>query len=322
MRCSLSPKRGIASSPPFVRWAESGWHSPTPSIGCSIAIWLRGTTNRPPRSRRWTGLRCAQLTPIPRGCGLRSLEKRGRAALPAGAAAWHGGTHLYRCSFARGRRCRRHSGKCRDPGRARALFTSEPTPGVRPPARPRFRERSAFAARRHGDGSAARGTRSRTRPRLDPGSTPTSGGDRCNRRRTSVAGRSGGSRTRGELQYCGSCCARAPPGRRGARSRDRSRQRRGLTAALDRLDAIDLLVTSGGASVGAYDLVRSALAPVGLELDFWTVAMRPGKPLIFGRFRDVPLLGVPGNPVSALVCGVIFARGHPRHARLAYRTPS
>ncbi len=82
----------------------------------------------------------------------------------------------------------------------------------------------------------------------------------------------------------------------------------GLTAALDRLDAIDLLVTSGGASVGAYDLVRSALAPVGLELDFWTVAMRPGKPLIFGRFRDVPLLGVPGNPVSALVCGVSFLR--------------
>ncbi|MCX7630916.1 MAG: molybdopterin molybdotransferase MoeA [Geminicoccaceae bacterium] len=82
----------------------------------------------------------------------------------------------------------------------------------------------------------------------------------------------------------------------------------GLADALRRLDTIDLLVTSGGASVGAYDLVRDALGPIGLELDFWTIAMRPGKPLIFGRFRDVPLLGVPGNPVSALVCGIVFVR--------------
>ncbi len=82
----------------------------------------------------------------------------------------------------------------------------------------------------------------------------------------------------------------------------------GLARALDRLGAIDLLVTSGGASVGEYDLVRAALAGRGLELDFWTVAMRPGKPLIFGRLGEVPVLGVPGNPVSALVCGLVFVR--------------
>lgn len=70
----------------------------------------------------------------------------------------------------------------------------------------------------------------------------------------------------------------------------------------------DLLVTSGGASVGDYDLVQSALGETGLELDFYKVAMRPGKPLMFGRLGDVPLLGFPGNPVSALVCAEVFLR--------------
>jgi molybdopterin molybdotransferase len=70
----------------------------------------------------------------------------------------------------------------------------------------------------------------------------------------------------------------------------------------------DLLVTLGGASVGEHDLVREALAPHGLKLDFWRVAMRPGKPLMFGRVGDVPLLGFPGNPVSSLVCGLLFLR--------------
>jgi molybdopterin molybdotransferase len=68
----------------------------------------------------------------------------------------------------------------------------------------------------------------------------------------------------------------------------------------------DLLVTTGGASVGDHDLVRSALGAAGLKLDFWQIAMRPGKPLMFGRFGDVPLIGLPGNPVSSLVCAVLF----------------
>ncbi len=70
----------------------------------------------------------------------------------------------------------------------------------------------------------------------------------------------------------------------------------------------DLLVTSGGASVGEHDLVRSALGASGLDLDFWQIAMRPGKPLMFGRIGDTPLLGLPGNPVSSLVCSLIFLR--------------
>jgi molybdopterin molybdotransferase len=68
----------------------------------------------------------------------------------------------------------------------------------------------------------------------------------------------------------------------------------------------DLLVTTGGASVGEHDLVQSALGPEGFALDFWRIAMRPGKPLIWGRLGATPLLGLPGNPVSALVCGVVF----------------
>ena len=80
-------------------------------------------------------------------------------------------------------------------------------------------------------------------------------------------------------------------------------------------EGCDLLATTGGASVGEHDLVQSALGPQGFALDFWRIAMRPGKPLIWGHLRGVPLLGLPGNPVSALVCGVLFLR--PAIARLA-----
>lgn len=70
----------------------------------------------------------------------------------------------------------------------------------------------------------------------------------------------------------------------------------------------DLIVTLGGASVGDHDLIQRALGPEGFKLDFWKIAMRPGKPLIFGRLGGVPLLGLPGNPVSTMVCAVLFLR--------------
>ena len=70
----------------------------------------------------------------------------------------------------------------------------------------------------------------------------------------------------------------------------------------------DLIVTLGGASVGEHDLVQKALGPRGFELDFWKIAMRPGKPLIFGRLGKTPLLGLPGNPVSTLVCAMLFLK--------------
>jgi molybdopterin molybdotransferase len=68
----------------------------------------------------------------------------------------------------------------------------------------------------------------------------------------------------------------------------------------------DLLLTVGGVSVGEHDLVRAALANVGVELDFWKVQIRPGKPLAFGRFGDTLILGLPGNPVSAQLTFSLF----------------
>ena len=82
--------------------------------------------------------------------------------------------------------------------------------------------------------------------------------------------------------------------------------RAALVAAIDQVAGMSMLVTTGGASVGDHDLVQAALAERGFELDFWKIAMRPGKPLISGSVAGVPVLGLPGNPVSALICAALF----------------
>ncbi|MBI1239565.1 MAG: molybdopterin molybdenumtransferase MoeA [Alphaproteobacteria bacterium] len=79
-----------------------------------------------------------------------------------------------------------------------------------------------------------------------------------------------------------------------------------IAAAASHARGADLLVTLGGASVGDHDLIKSALAPMGLAIDFWKIALRPGKPLIFGNLNGLPLIGLPGNPVSSLVCALLF----------------
>jgi molybdopterin molybdotransferase len=91
-----------------------------------------------------------------------------------------------------------------------------------------------------------------------------------------------------------------------------------LGIAPDRLDATmaavrrarderaDVLVTTGGASVGDYDFVHKALATAGMALSFWKVAMRPGRPLMHGRLDGMQVLGLPGNPVSSFVCATLF----------------
>ena len=92
--------------------------------------------------------------------------------------------------------------------------------------------------------------------------------------------------------------------------------RAALVDAVDRAIALpaDILVTLGGASVGDHDLVAAALSDRNMTLDFWRIAMRPGKPLIFGRIArrageaDLRVLGLPGNPVSSLVCAILFLR--------------
>jgi molybdopterin molybdotransferase len=86
----------------------------------------------------------------------------------------------------------------------------------------------------------------------------------------------------------------------------------------DALDAgADVIVTLGGASVGDHDLVNEVLTAEGMTLDFWKIAMRPGKPLMSGRLGATRVIGLPGNPVSSLVCAHLFLK--PLVARLAGR---
>jgi molybdopterin molybdotransferase len=102
-----------------------------------------------------------------------------------------------------------------------------------------------------------------------------------------------------------------------------------------RAEGADVLLTSGGASVGDYDLVQKGLAAEGLQLAFWRIALRPGRPMMNGRLGAMQVLGLPGNPVSAFVCAVLFLvpllrrlsgrtdiAPHPESARLACDLPA
>ena len=115
----------------------------------------------------------------------------------------------------------------------------------------------------------------------------------------------------GEIVYSNGFALTALARSEGAEARD-------FGIARDSLDAIrahigrarnwgaDILVTTGGASVGEHDLVQKALKAEGLDLSFWRVALRPGRPMMHGRLGDLQVLGVPGNPVSSYVCSVLF----------------
>jgi molybdopterin molybdotransferase len=94
-----------------------------------------------------------------------------------------------------------------------------------------------------------------------------------------------------------------------------------ITAAVRRAQdaGADVIVTLGGASVGDHDLVQATLVAAGMELDFWRIAMRPGKPLMVGNLGRTHVLGLPGNPVSSLVCALLFLE--PLLRRLASLPP-
>ncbi len=78
-------------------------------------------------------------------------------------------------------------------------------------------------------------------------------------------------------------------------------------------EGADLVVTIGGASVGDHDLVARVAERLGMERAFYKIAMRPGKPLMAGRLNGAAMLGLPGNPVSAIVCGHLFLLPLLRH---------
>ncbi len=95
---------------------------------------------------------------------------------------------------------------------------------------------------------------------------------------------------------------------RRSTSASRRTEREAIAAFVDRAADADILVTTGGASVGEHDLVQDALKDRGLKLDFWRIAMRPGKPLMVGRLGAMRVLGLPGNPVSTFVCAHLFLK--------------
>ncbi|WIY54308.1 molybdopterin molybdotransferase MoeA [Devosia sp. YIM 151766] len=99
---------------------------------------------------------------------------------------------------------------------------------------------------------------------------------------------------------------------------DAGRLRQSLADAFDA--GPDILITTGGASVGEHDLVQDALKSLGVTLDFWRINMRPGKPLMFGTHGKTLVFGLPGNPVSAMVTAIVFIKPALR-AWLGYREP-
>jgi len=92
---------------------------------------------------------------------------------------------------------------------------------------------------------------------------------------------------------------------------DREALRDKLSAIL--ADAPDVLITTGGASVGDHDIVQEILVELGVTLDFWRINMRPGKPLMFGTIGKTLVFGLPGNPVSAMVTAIVFIKPALRH---------
>ncbi|MBI3607489.1 MAG: molybdopterin molybdotransferase MoeA [Nitrospirae bacterium] len=87
---------------------------------------------------------------------------------------------------------------------------------------------------------------------------------------------------------------------------------------LRRLDGLDVLIVCGGVSVGKFDFVKDVLTDLGMTMDFWRVAMKPGSPMAFGSIRERPVFGLPGNPVSSMVTFEVFVR--PALLRMAGAT--
>ncbi len=81
-----------------------------------------------------------------------------------------------------------------------------------------------------------------------------------------------------------------------------------ITTAIKKAGTADILITTGGASVGDHDFVQEALRRAGVKIDFWKIALRPGKPFMFGTKGKLRVLGMPGNPVATIMCSLVFLK--------------
>jgi molybdopterin molybdotransferase len=115
----------------------------------------------------------------------------------------------------------------------------------------------------------------------------------------------------GQIVYSNGYMLRALARHEGARTHDLGIARDTMEDTREKVrraidSGVDILVTTGGASVGDHDLVQEALVAEGVEMSFWKIAMRPGKPMMHGRRGALRVLGLPGNPVSSYVCAILF----------------
>lgn len=115
----------------------------------------------------------------------------------------------------------------------------------------------------------------------------------------------------GQIVYSNGYALRALARHEGAETRDLGIARDTMADTREKIhraidSGVDILITTGGASVGDHDLVRDALVAEGVDISFWKIAMRPGKPMMHGRRGTLRVLGLPGNPVSSYVCAILF----------------
>ena len=177
-----------------------------------------------------------------------------------------------------------------------------------PPRRHRFRQ----GRRAAGQGNAPHRPRPVAGGRHElsrtAGAPPAEGRGARHRRRTGDAGLTPGP---GQIVYSNGYALRALARDEGAETIDLgiaadtvAATTEGIRRARD--SGADILITTGGASVGDHDLVKQSLEAEGVAMAFWRIAMRPGKPMMHGRLGAMRVIGLPGNPVSSYVCGFLF----------------
>ena len=327
---SRSTRRARRCSPPCARCPPRTSRSRTRSAAC----WPRtSSAERDVPSFANSAMDGFAVRSGPAGRALRIVgESRAGAPATVGGRRRRGDPHLDRRRAPRGRR-RRAAGRARDASTAtRVTLDDDVAPGrnLRPAGDDvRAGETVLTAGTRMGAGRDRHRRRGRPRDRVAARACPRVVGA-GHRRRARRARRPAGpgpaaqlqrrdARRAGRRRPARACCAPTPwPTPRRPRARPSPRRSRRPTS----------LVLSGGVSVGPHDHVKPALQALGVDEVFWRVALRPGRPTWFGTRGDTLVFGLPGNPVSAMVTFMLFARpalgahaGRPARARADRRPP-